>query len=222
MSAIRNAVIAAAGLGSRLGLGMPKAIIEINDKPLLGRLIEALRPHVTNIYVVIGYREELIIKYCAKFHPDVILVRNPSYRSTNTAQSYALAAKHLKGKTLFIDGDILVEPNSIREFFEKAAQVDILVGLTPSASENAVFVEADQSSDTGLRVLSFSREIKTEYEWANVVSGPPNLLDGARGYVFEKLVESLPHPAALLTLSEVDTAADLQRTGEFAARYCSV
>ena len=46
MQTIGSAVIAAAGLGSRIGMGMPKCMIEIDGVTILSRLLTALRPHV--------------------------------------------------------------------------------------------------------------------------------------------------------------------------------
>lgn len=214
MSPVVNAVIAAAGLGSRLGHGMPKAMIEVGGQTLLSRMIKTLQPLVPNIYVVIGYREELIIDHCARHHPKVVLVRNPDFRTTNTAQSYAKAGEHLHGKTLFVDGDIIVSPESIRSFLERATGCSLLIGLTEPLSEDAVYARIDATTE-GLTVLGFSRSTRSKHEWANLVVGPPNLLEGAEGYVFERLLEHLPSPAGELVMSEVDTQSDLERSIRF-------
>lgn len=217
MSPVVNAVIAAAGLGSRLGMGMPKAMIEIDGRPLLGRLVAALSPHVENIHVVVGYREELILELCARHHRQVVLVRNPRYRSTTTAQSYALGARHLAGKTLFIDGDLLLRPASLAAFLSAAASFDLTVGVTDAKSENAVFADLRGDEEgAGACVAGFSREPGWPHEWANVVAGPADLMEGATGYVFEHLAPLLPAPAVRLELAEVDTAADLELAVRFA------
>ena len=98
------AVIAAAGMGTRIGLGMPKCMIEIAGKTLLTRLIEGLRPHVRTIYVAVGYREDMVIDFCARHHRDVVLVRNPEYRDTNTATSAAKCVRHTRGKVMTLSG----------------------------------------------------------------------------------------------------------------------
>jgi len=206
---VANAVIAAAGLGSRLGAGIPKCLIEIGGRTILTRLIEVLSPFIDNIHVVIGYREDMVVEHCARHHRQVALVRNPDYRTTTTAQSFALGAQHLSGKTLFLDGDLLLSGPSIAAFIEAAASHEILVGLTDAKSENAVFASGVRDGDT-ITLSGFSREVASPYEWANIVAGPKTLVDGATGYVFERLAEHLPLPGRILELSEVDTAADLQ------------
>lgn len=214
MQAVEYAVIAAAGLGSRLGLGIPKCLIEVGGRPILSRLIDTLRLRTPVIHVVVGYREEMVVEYCSRHHRDVVLVRNRDYRTTNTAHSFALGARHARSKVLYLDGDLVIAPESLDRFLNVAAQHPVLVGVTKPSSENAVFVDATLESDT-LQIARFSREVVTKYEWANVVSGPPDLMAGATGYVFERLAERLPLPGQALELAEVDTARDLENAKRF-------
>jgi hypothetical protein len=149
----------------------------------------------------------------------VVIVRNPEFRTTNTAESMSLGARACKGKTLFLDGDLLIRPASISEFVRFAASCDILMGIAPTRSEQPVCVEfVDQRE--GEReipfVSNFSREARTTYEWANVVAGPHHLMDEVSGYVFERLRREAPLPAMPLDLREVDTLADLEAARIFA------
>lgn len=217
MQNVTSAIIAAAGLGSRLGLGMPKCMIEINRKTILTSLINILKQHVSVIHVVVGYREEMVIEHCARHHRDIVLVRNPDYRVTNTAYSLAQGARHLSGKVLYLDGDLIISPNSLNKFIDLARARDILVGLTDAKSDNAVFVQGTES-DNLIKISQFSRDIQSKYEWANIVAGPSKLMNGASGYVFERLVEYLPLEGYMLELAEVDTADDLVAARRFANR----
>lgn len=186
MPALDCAVIAAAGMGTRIGLGMPKCMIEIAGKTLLTRLIEGLRPHVRTIYVAVGYREDMVIDFCARHHRDVVLVRNPEYRETNTATSAAKCVRHARGKVIYLDGDLVIEPDSLSAFVQAAARHPILVGVTRPNSQNTVYAQA-QAGPEGLRLNGFSRTEPSKHEWANVVSGPADLLAGASGFVYERL-----------------------------------
>ncbi len=217
MRPVESAVIAAAGLGSRLGLGVPKCLLEVEGRTVLSRLVEAVEPRVSRVHVVVGYREDLIIDFCARNHPRVVLVRNPSYRTTNTAHSFALGARALTGKCVFLDGDLLAVPESLGRFLEEAAAVDLLIGLTEAKSENAVYVECDgePTARGGCVVKGFTRERRGATEWANVVAGPSRLLDGAPGYVFERLEEHLPARGAEIELCEIDTGSDYESAKGF-------
>lgn len=208
MQDVTNTVIAAAGLGSRIGMGMPKCMIEIGGTTILTRLITSLRSHFPIIHLVIGYREEMVIKYCLTHHRDVILVRNPDFSTTNTAYSLSKGSQHLSGKTLYLDGDLLISPESLTKFLAASRGRKILVGLTDAKSENAVFVHGDVSGDI-INISGFSRNEQSNLEWANVVVGPNDLMRGAPGYVFERLIEHLPLEGHMLELAEVDTSDDL-------------
>ena len=175
MQDVTNAVIAAAGLGSRIGMGMPKCMIEINGMTILTRLITTLRSHFPVIHLVIGYREEMVIKYCSTHHRDVVLVRNPDFITTNTAYSLSKGSQHLSGKILYLDGDLLISPESLAKFLAAARGRNILVGLTDAKSENAVFVHGEVSGDI-INISGFSRNKQSNLEWANVVVAPNDLM----------------------------------------------
>lgn len=217
MRPVECAVIAAAGLGSRLGHGLPKCMLEIEGVTILERLVDALRPLVRSIRVVVGYREELIIDLCAHRHRDVILVRNPEFRTTNTAQSMALGSRACSGKTLFLDGDLLISPESLRKFVTRAAGFPLSMGIARTRSENAVCVHTNGNvNEAGFCVESFIRDERLEYEWANVFAGPSDILEGATEYVFNQLVRHVPIPAFELDLREIDTVGDLEDARAFA------
>ncbi|MEG0184458.1 MAG: NTP transferase domain-containing protein, partial [Stenotrophomonas sp.] len=152
---------------------MPKCMIEIDGVTLLSRLIHALQPLVPRIHVVVGYREELIIDHCSRHHRDVVLVRNPEYRTTNTAHSIRMGSVGMQRRVLYLDGDLIIEPASLRAFVEAAATVPLLVGVTRAKSTQAVFVSTGVDGDDVVdRVSAFHRDPVTPWEWANIFAGP--------------------------------------------------
>lgn len=215
MQSFAGAVIAAAGLGSRLGMGMPKCMIEVNGRTILSRLIETLGPHVPLVSVVVGYREDMVIEYCARHHPEVVIARNPDFRSTNTAYSLFKGAQVLNGKVLYLDGDIIMSPTSLSRLIDRSAQDDVVIGVTEAKSKDPVYVDCREIGDT-TSVMQFSRRKESRYEWANVFVAPHDFLNGAAGYVYECLEHFLPAPSACLDLHEVDTAEDLEQAKPFA------
>jgi choline kinase len=193
-------------------------MFELDGITLISRMIHALEPHVSSIHVVVGYREDMVIDYCARYHPKVVLVRNPEFRTTSTVQSFAIGAHHLTGKCLFLDGDLLINPNSLGIFLTHAAQSEILVGLCKPNTEDAVYVNTKESS-TGLTLTGFTREHRTCYEWANVFSGPSTLMNVAEKYVFERLSKMLPLPGCMLELAEIDTISDMRSAELFIKKH---
>lgn len=210
MFPVEGAVIACAGLGSRLGLGLPKCMIEIGGRTILSRLIDALSTRVPRIHVVVGYREELIIEHCARYHRDVVLVRNPAFRDTNTAHSLRLGSVGFSSKVLYLDGDLILDEQTLDRFVKKAAEVDLLVGVTRAKSTQAVFVATagDNEQEPDL-VTGFSRTPPSAMEWANVFAGSPALLLEGKRFVFECIQPHLPAAASRIDLFEVDTPEDL-------------
>jgi choline kinase len=194
-------------------------MLEIGGMTLLSRLIRTLEPLVPRIHVVVGYREEMVIELCAREHREIVIVRNPAYRSTNTAESMSMGARACQGKTLFLDGDLLIDPRSLRAFVEEASRHEVLMGISATRSEQPVCVELAENTDLDGEphlVSAFTRDAELPYEWANVVAGPARLMDGVPGYVFERLRERTPLPALPIELREVDTQADLEKANEFA------
>lgn len=212
MQAVEGAVIACAGLGSRLGMGIPKCMIELEGKTVLSRLIESLRPLVPRIHVVVGYREELIIAHCAQYHRDVAIVRNPDFRTTNTAHSIHLGSIGMNSKVLYLDGDLIIDPASLRSFVSRGAERPLLIGVTRAKSSQAVFVAIpDGNAMKPTMINAFQRDTATPWEWANVFIGSPQLLKAGTRYVYECIEPFLPCAAQMIDLHEVDTPEDLEQ-----------
>lgn len=214
MQNLDGAVIACAGMGTRIGLGMPKCMIEIGGQTILSRLIHTLQSLVPVIHVVVGYREDMVIDYCSKYHRDVVLVRNQEFRNTRAAFSLSKGARFMGGKILFLDGDLLIAPDSLKKFAAASLDKNVLVGLTEAKTENAVFAHGEPVGDL-VKIETFSREQKSPYEWANVVTGPSDLLNDATGFVFERLLEHAPLEGFVLELAEIDTSGDFEIAKQF-------
>ena len=75
MSSSRTIIINAAGIGSRLGMNIPKTLVKINGKPLIYWILNALKKE-KNIRIVVGYKAIDLIKYVSKIRKDIIFVNN--------------------------------------------------------------------------------------------------------------------------------------------------
>lgn len=90
----RTIIISCAGMGNRLGLCVTKALIEVDDIPLIIRHLEALK-NEKDIRIVIGYQAEKVIDVVKSYRKDVLFVFNHNYKNTGTGASVSLAAKYL-------------------------------------------------------------------------------------------------------------------------------
>jgi choline kinase len=217
MSHVDQLVIACAGVGSRLGLGLPKALIDLDGQTLIRRLLKATAA-VQTVRVVVGFQEEDVMAEVFRTRPDAVIVRNPAFLTTSTLTSFARGAEGLRGKTLFMDGDLVITPQAFEDFRAAAALHPSLYGHCEARSEDPVYAHLDAS---GQQLLRFSRTEAGPREWASVFCCEPQtsfharpLADQRSGSVFEWLQASLPLPATPIEVAEVDTPADLQKVRE--------
>jgi choline kinase len=109
-----RALILAAGRGSRLGLhteDRPKCLVELADKPLIRRQIEALRGGgVSTVGIVRGYLADRINI------EDVTYFENPRWAETNMVMSLAAAAPWLRsGPVVASYADIFYGRDVVRD-----------------------------------------------------------------------------------------------------------
>ena len=208
MSLVENVVIAAAGMGTRLGAGKPKCLVEICGKNLIEYQLDLLRD-VKSVFMVVGFCELDVIDFVSKLRKDVIFVRNPDFQHTKTLESYHLAAKLIEGNALFMDGDMIISPSDFSSFIGKTATSDFLFGVSDRISDDPVYADV-RKQDANLIIDGFSCENQSGYEWANVVYMPANLMQGGKSNAFEYLQTLLPKPAAVLDRLEIDTRKDLE------------
>jgi len=98
-------VILAAGLGSRLGKGMPKALVEVAGKTMLEYQVEWTRNFSPDRTIVIsGYHHEEMKSFCEKKFPFVEVIENKRYSEQNL-YSLLSAEQFLNEDTLIMNVD---------------------------------------------------------------------------------------------------------------------
>ena len=104
-------VILAAGMGSRLGRGLPKPLTELSDgRSIMQQQHDNIRAAFgssARITTVVGYRAETIVEA----FPDVDYVYNDQYDQTNTSKSLLRALmKTGRNSVLWMNGDVVFDP----------------------------------------------------------------------------------------------------------------
>jgi choline kinase len=207
-------VIAAAGLGSRLGHGKPKCLVRINGVSVLAHLMH-LVADVPDVRVVVGFMEADVIEELTRIRPDAIVVRNPDFRNTTTLHSYAIGAKGLADDCLFMDADLLIVPHTFERFLAGCRAGEPRLALTSSRSTDAVYVELAD----GL-AANFRRDLPTRFEWANISWLPTRFFDEiGPTAVYEHLRNYLPLSVGEVDAYEIDTAGDLDRAKQMATQF---
>ncbi len=108
---VKQVVILAAGLGTRLGKPHPKPLTPLQSgESIMRRAVNALREsYGTDVFVtaVVGFKLDLVIEAM----PDISFVYNEVYDSTNTSKSLLKALRLSQpGGVLWLNGDVVFDP----------------------------------------------------------------------------------------------------------------
>lgn len=110
MPKVENAIIMAAGLGTRmrpLTNEIPKPLVKVNGRRMIETIIQGLRKNgITDISIVTGYLADKF-DFLANKYFGVKLINNPYYQKYNNLSSLYVARDELKN-TIILDGDQLI------------------------------------------------------------------------------------------------------------------
>jgi choline kinase len=109
-------VILAAGLGTRLGMNIPKPLTPLADgRSILQHQLDKLRATFADsprIVMVVGYKAELIMQAA----PDVLFAFNERYGTTNTSKSLLRVLRNTHdGGVLWLNGDVVFDQGLLEQ-----------------------------------------------------------------------------------------------------------
>ena len=120
-----NAIIVAAGPGTRLlpfTENKPKCMLEMGEKTILQRTLEALRGNgVTDIVIVKGHKSDAIN------YPDIKYYYNPNYVENNILTSLFYAEKEMQDGFIFSYSDILYHASVPRKLLQNKEDISLIV-----------------------------------------------------------------------------------------------
>lgn len=201
----KSVVISCAGIGSRLGLGLTKALVEINGKSLISWQLKLFKD-VKDVRVVIGFQGGEIIQEVRKYRNDVIFCYNHRYFETKTGASYYLGARHANHLTLEWDGDLLVHPDDVKHILSIPGE---FICYAEKSSDDAVFVQTNENGE----VLCFSRETG-DYEWTGPACMDKRHLIYCSQNVFNMFEPLCPMKGIKVRAYDIDTYNDYIRVSE--------
>lgn len=111
----KTAIIMAAGLGTRmrpLTLDTAKPLIKICGTPMIETVIEAVKKHVSHIYVVVGYKKEQFL-YLTEKYQNLTLIENAEYLSKNNISSIYAARDFLNTDCFICEADLYISDAAI-------------------------------------------------------------------------------------------------------------
>ena len=123
MEKANNAIIMAAGLGSRLAPvtnHIPKPMVEVNGVRMIDTIIDALHKNgIEEIHIVVGYLKDEFKKLNKKYF-GLDFIENPYYDKYNNISSLYVAKDYISN-AFIVDGDQIIKNTEIfHPEFEKS------------------------------------------------------------------------------------------------------
>lgn len=195
----KTIIISCAGMGTRLGAGVPKAIVDVAGKPIIIRQLECLNDY-SDIRIVVGFQADKVIETVQKYRKDVMFCFNNDFRNTGTAASFSKGLLMPKEYAVALDGDLLVNPDDLKKFL--STDKELIGGCIPS-TDNPVLMSLNEQN----QVIEFSRE-KGELEWTGLAQIKSARLEPANKHVYMMLEPLLPIKVMKIRTKEIDTMND--------------
>ena len=115
MNKVKQAIIMAAGLGSRMNpitLTTPKPLVKVHGVRMIDTVIDALHKNdIYKIYIVVGYMKEQFYPLQIQY-PGVQIIENPYYNTCNNISSLYVARDYIED-AIILDGDQIIYNTSI-------------------------------------------------------------------------------------------------------------
>jgi len=199
---VQAALVMAGGFGRRLGeitRTLPKPLVPVNGKPILGHLIDRLVENgVTEILVSVHYLKDKIREYVAGLRHDATIDLLEEAEPLGTAGALGLVPKHLDGPLLMMNGDLLTQ-----------ADFGAMIELHGSSGNDLTVAAAQYEYQVPFGVLRYSAEGQLE----EIVEKPRQKhLVSAGIYLLEPRVRRLVRAGVRLDMP--DLIGQAQRAGQ--------
>lgn len=194
-----QAVILAAGEGRRmlpLTLTRPKPLIEVLGKPILAHIIDALPREITDVILVVGYKEDMIKEYFGNSYNGLSLSYVTQEKPEGTLKALELARPYLSGRFLLMNADDIHGTEALVE-----ALTHPLALIVAPHSEPQKFGVVSRNDDGSLSGIVE----KPEHPPTNLVSTGAMVLDER---VFSYTVLPSPTGEYYLPLAVTELAKD--------------
>ncbi len=193
-------IICCAGMGTRLGIGTTKALVNINGKPLILHQLELLDQY-DDIRIVLGYQAERVISVVTKYRNDIMFAFNYDYKNTGAAASLSKALPGAREYVVSMDGDLVVHPQNFKEFLDYNGEC---IAVSDCNSDEPVHIDVENS-----KAVRFSKNGK--YEWPGLVKIQSGRLTPHSGHTYEMLNTVLPIDVLHVQTRDIDTPDDYDR-----------
>ena len=143
---MRNAIVLAAGKGTRMKSELSKLMHPIIDRPMLGYILDALRAvNVERIVIVVGYQAQSIMDA----YPECEFAMQMPQLGTGHAVMQCSQLKDAQGQTLIINGDgPCIQPETLEKLFQanEGASCTLLTSILEDGAHYGRIVRDDSGN----------------------------------------------------------------------------
>lgn len=140
---VKQAIIAAGGLGSRFGnrtKEMPKGFIEIDGVPMVERSVQKLiAAGVEEIIIGTGHCSEAYDELAKKYHV-IKTVKNENYANTSSMGTIAVCAPYIKGDFFLLESDLLYDAVGLKVLANDERE-NVVLASGATHSDDEVYLE---------------------------------------------------------------------------------
>jgi bifunctional UDP-N-acetylglucosamine pyrophosphorylase/glucosamine-1-phosphate N-acetyltransferase len=155
----RALVIPAAGRGSRLGGSVPKALVEVAGRPMLGWLIELYRPWVSGVVVVAHPTTREAIRDAIESYDlplDVVVQAEPTGMLDAVLLGCVAAARWLPERIWITWCDqIAVHPDTVARLADREGESSVAL---PLIARDSPYIHFDRAADGRILAVRQRRE----------------------------------------------------------------
>ena len=196
-----KALILAAGLGTRLAPitnDIPKSMVPVNGCPILMKQINNLHENgIEDITVISGYKGEIIESAIREKFPEIQVIRNTDFSTTNNMYSAYLAKEKLEGEAfLMMKADVFYDSSVIKALMDDPNDNAIVTDIGRYLEESMKVSEKDG------RLVSISKAITQEEALGASIDVYKFSSEGGKAF-FEKCAEYIEDKKELNMWSEV-------------------
>ncbi|MFH1861585.1 MAG: phosphocholine cytidylyltransferase family protein [bacterium] len=143
-----QALILAAGMGSRLGGDTLKPLLEVGGKPILLRLLDQLEENgIHDAIITVGFQNERI--KCALAGRNVKMIVNPFYRSSDNLVSFWIGQGELHEDFILSHADLVFEANLLAKLIHSNGDI-VLPMDRASLNEESMKIQLDDNRISGI------------------------------------------------------------------------
>jgi choline kinase len=128
---VTRAILIAAGRGKRLGAHteeLPKCMVQVGRKPILGWVWDAFRAAgIEELVVIRGYRGDVLEVFVRALAPKVSFVDNTAWQANNVLLSLACARAYIDRPCLISYSDIIFTPAVARAAAASPAELALVI-----------------------------------------------------------------------------------------------